>query len=370
MSRPTLVMLAALVVGLGALIRPVAATPGASPAILIGLQAPMSGPLAKQGQDLEAAVRMALAEDAASGKQPSIGLRVADDKGDPREGVLAARQLLASGVVGVVGPWNSGVTLPVTAEVYGPAGLAVLTMSTNPRITERGLRQVFRVIGRDDRQGRIAATEALKLGCRSAVVLDNRAAYGKGLADAFARAFAAGGGTVRLRESVTSGDTDHSPLLARIRSLHPDLLYLGSEYQDAGPLARQWRKLGGGKTRLFAGDAVRDPLFIRLAGASAAEGTLVTFPEPTDPRFEERLRARGREPGAFSGHAYDAARLLIHAIRKAGPGATRQAVARHVGTVSGFRGVTGRIDFDPRGDLNRSGFMLWQVREGRFQVLR
>lgn len=368
MSRPFLAMLVASFTILAAL-HASSLQARAGGGLLLGLQAPMTGPLAKQGKDLEAAVRMALDEDAAAGGTPSIGLRVADDKGDAREGLLAARQLVAAGVLGVVGPWNSGVTLPVTAEVYGPAGVAVLTMSTHPRITERGLRNVFRVIGRDDRQGRIAATEALKLGCRTAVVLDNRAAYGKGLADAFAAAFVAGGGTVRLRESLTSGDTDHTPLLTRARRVAPDLLYIGAEYQDAGPIARQWRRLGGGKTRLMGGDAIRDPLFVRLAGGAAAEGMIVTFPEPADARFELRLRQRGVEPGAFSGHAYDAARLLIGAIRGGGT-VDRAAVVRRVAAVTTYRGATGRIAFDSRGDLLRSGFALWQVRQGQFQVTR
>lgn len=345
----------------------------ASPRVVtLGLQAPFSGPLSKQGRDLEAAVRMAIDEANAETRPgtPIFVLRRGDDKGDPREGLLAARHLLASGVAGVVGPWNSGVTLPVVSEVYGPAGLPVLTMSTHPKITERGWSNVFRVIGRDDRQGRIAASEALKLGLRTAVVLDNRGAYGKGLADRFAEAFEAGGGRVLSRESFATGEADRGPLLARARALGPRLLYLACEYQDAGPLVRQWRRLGTASTRVLAGDAVCDPLFVRLAGTKAAEGTMLTFPEPADARFEARLRNRGVTPGAFSGHAYDAARLLIEAIRSAGPGAGRKAVVARLAAVRDHRGATGLISFDAKGDLRRAGFALWQVRDGRFQVLR
>ncbi|MBM3276210.1 MAG: branched-chain amino acid ABC transporter substrate-binding protein, partial [Candidatus Sericytochromatia bacterium] len=245
----------------------------AAAAVKIGVQGPMTGALAKQGQDMLNATRMAVEEVNAKGgvKGAKVEIAVGDDKGDPREGLLAARHLATSEVLGVVGPYNSGVTIPVTAEVYGPAGISVLTVATNPRVTERGLKTVFRVIGRDDQQGGIAAAQARKFSAARAAVLHNKNAYGQGLADEFSKAFKHLGGELVFSDGVATGEKDYRPTLTRLRQSKPDLLFFGGEYQDAGPLVRQARELGI-KARFMSGDATLDPTFVTLAGSKAAEG--------------------------------------------------------------------------------------------------
>ncbi len=331
--------------------------------IRIGVEGPMTGALAKQGQDMLNATRLAV-EEAASKGGPKVEILVGDDKGDPKEGILAARQLAGAGVLGVVGPYNSGVTIPVTAEVYGPAGISVLTVATNPRVTERGLRTVFRVIGRDDQQGRIAAGRSRKLGLRTAAILHNKNAYGQGLATEFATAFQIGGGQVVFTDGVASGEKDFSPTLTRLRQSNPDLLFFGGEYQDAGPVLRQARNLGI-KARFLSGDATLDPTFVKLAGAKAAEGAMVTFPAPASKDFQKRYARKYGEPGPYSGYAYDAARILLAAIGRAGK-AEPKAVAAEIARTKAFPGVTGSITFDRKGDLTRAGFILWEVKGGKW----
>ncbi|MBM3268997.1 MAG: branched-chain amino acid ABC transporter substrate-binding protein [Candidatus Sericytochromatia bacterium] len=329
----------------------------------IGMQGPMTGSLAKQGQDMRNATRLAVDEAKAAGG-PAAEILVGDDKGDPREGILAARHLVTSGVLGVVGPYNSGVTIPVTAEVYAPAWVPVLTVSTNPRVTDRGLKTVFRVIGRDDQQGLIAARESRKLGARTAAVLHNKNAYGQGLATEFRKAFEAAGGQVLFFDGVASGEKDFSATLTRLRAGKPDLLYFGGEYQDAGPLLRQARNLGI-KARFLAGDATLDPTFVSLAGAKAAEGAMVTFPAPAAADFDRRYTAKFGPPGPYSGYAYDAARILLAAIKRARTPAPRE-VAQEIARTRDFPGVTGKISFDAKGDLTRAGFILWEVKGGKW----
>ncbi len=339
------------------------ALPGsAAGAIRVGVQGPMTGSLAKQGQDMQDATRLAVDEVNAKGgiKGRKVEMVAGDDKGDPREGILAARHLASSGVVGVVGPYNSGVTIPVTAEVYNPAGIAILTVATNPKVTERGLDTVFRVIGRDDQQGKISALHMKTLGFKRAAVLHNKNAYGQGLATEFAGAFKGMGGKVVFMDGIASGEKDFTPTLTRLKQEHPDLLFFGGEYQDAGPLLRQARKLGIA-ARFLSGDATMDPTFITLAGSKAAEGAMVTFPAPASRTFQDRYRKRFGEPGPYSGYAYDGARILLAAIARA-PTPAPRAIAREIARTKNFPGVTGAITFDKKGDLTRAAFILWEVK--------
>lgn len=338
----------------------------AAEALRIGVQGPMTGALAKQGKDMLNAARLAVDEINARGgiRGKKVEIVTGDDKGEPREGILAARHLASSGVLGVVGPYNSGVAIPVTAEVYNPAGISVLTVATNPRVTDRGLPTVFRVIGRDDQQGAIAAREMRRLGSSRAAVLHNKNAYGQGLATEFADAFKASGGQIVFLDGVTSGEKDFTPTLTRLKQTNPDLLFFGGEYQDAGPLLKQARKTGI-KARFMSGDATLDPTFVALAGSRAAEGAMVTFPPPASRTFQQHYRQRFGEPGPYSGYAYDGARILLDAIRRA-PSADARAVSREIARTRNFLGVTGSISFDRKGDLTRAGFILWEVEGGKW----
>jgi ABC-type branched-subunit amino acid transport system substrate-binding protein len=242
--------------------------------------------------------------------------------------------------------------------------VSVLTVATNPRVTDRGLTTVFRVIGRDDQQGRIAATHARARGYRRAAILHNKNAYGQGLATEFQSAFASQGGQAVFVDGITSGEKDFTPTLTRLRQENADLLFFGGEYQDAGPLLRQARKLGIA-ARFLSGDAAMDPTFISLAGHKAAEGALVTFPAPAAPAFQSKYRKRHGEPGPYSGYAYDAAKILLSAIATAGRDEPR-AVSAQIARTKAFAGVTGAITFDSKGDLTRAGFILWEVTGGKW----
>lgn len=357
----------------GALAISLAVPAGAAGSIKIGVAAPITGPIAKMGTDIRNGVELAVQDQNARGGVlgQKVELVVGDDKADPREGITVANKLVQSGVLGVIGHLNSGISIPASKEVYAPAKVVMITpASTNPELTERGLKNVFRCIGRDDQQGKDAAEFALKAGYRSAVILHNKNAYGQGLAEVFRDHFRKGGGNVLMYDGIQTGDKDFSAILTRVRSRKPDLVFFGGEYQDGGLLVQQSRKVGL-KAPFMGGDGLFDPLFIKLAGKKAAEGALVTFP-PFDRagRFAQAYQAKfGSEPGAYSGYSYDAAMILMDAIRRAGK-ADRSAVITQVARTKNFKGVTGTITFNAKGDQPTFKFGVWRVQNGDFNLVR
>ncbi|MBM3270825.1 MAG: branched-chain amino acid ABC transporter substrate-binding protein [Candidatus Sericytochromatia bacterium] len=345
----------------------------AADAIKIGVASPITGALAKMGADIrngaELAVQEANARGGVLGKK--VELVVGDDKGDPREGITVANKLVQSGVVGVVGHLNSGISIPTSKEVYAPAKVTMISpASTNPELTQRGLKNVFRTIGRDDQQGKDAAEYAMKAGFKTVVVLHNKNAYGQGLAEVFKANFERLGGKVLMLDGIQTGDKDFTPVLTRVRAKGPDLVFFGGEYQDGGLLVGQARKVGL-KAPFMGGDGLFDPLFIKLAGKKASEGAIVTFP-PFDRAgsFATTYKAKyGSEPGAYSGYSYDAARVLLDAVKRAGK-ADRAAVMAQVSRTKGFKGVTGTITFNGQGDQPGFKFGIWKVQSGNFELVK
>lgn len=338
--------------------------------IKIGVGAPLTGPNAKPGQDILNGVKLAVDEKNASGgiggKQ--IELLEADDRSDPREGINAANKLVNSGAVGVIGHYNSGVSIPASAEVYEKSQVVEITPgSTNPQFTERGLKWVFRTIGRDDQQGQVGAAFALAHKLKNVVVIHNKGAYGQGLAEEFKKNLEAGGGKTLLFDSVNKDDKDFSPILTKIKTLKPDLIFYGGEYQDGALFSRQSKQVGI-KAPIMGGDALYDKDYIKLTGPDYAAGNFVTFSTGNQSaEFQKNYTAKFGELGPYSAYSYDAAKILIAAIETAGaddPEKLRDAVA----ATKNFPGVTGSISFDPKGDLTQAGFSVWEVAKGDFAI--
>jgi branched-chain amino acid transport system substrate-binding protein len=345
----------------------------AGDAIKIGVASPMTGALAKMGTDIRNGAEMAVQE--VNAKGGVLGRRIeliaGDDKGDPREGITVANKLVQSGVVGVVGHLNSGISIPTSKEVYAPAKVTMISpASTNPELTRRGLKNVFRTIGRDDQQGKDAADYARKAGFKTAIILHNKNAYGQGLAEVFRANFERGGGRVLMFDGIQTGDKDFTPVLTRVKAKNPDLLFFGGEYQDGGLLCAQTRKTGL-KAPFMGGDGLFDPLFIKLAGKRASEGVIVTFP-PFDKAgtFAKTYKSKyGSEPGAYSGYSYDATKVLLDAIRRAGK-PDRSAVMAQVAKTKGFKGVTGTITFNAQGDQPGFKFGIWKIHASEFELVK
>jgi branched-chain amino acid transport system substrate-binding protein len=338
--------------------------------VKIGIAGPMTGDQAKMGMDFKNGVLLAVEE--WNGKGGVLGKKievlVGDDQHDPKQAVSIANKMINDGVVGVVGHFNSSCSIPAS-DVYNRAGIPMITPgSTNPQLTERGYKGVFRVCGRDDQQGRTAAEFAVDyLKLKRVAVLHDKTTYGQGLADEF-RKFVGDKVEVVYYGGIVQGNQDFKMVLTTIKSRNPELIFFGGIYPEAGLLVKEARELGM-NVKFMSGDGTIDPKFIEIAGASSAEGTFLTFsPDPqnipTAKGFISKYRSEYGEIGPYSIYAYDAANILLIAINAAGSN-DGKAIIDKLHSME-FDVALGKIRFDAKGDVTVSPYVVWVTRDGKF----
>ncbi len=339
-------------------------------AVIIGVAGPMTGDQSKMGIDLKNGVTLAVDEWNARGGVlgKKIVLQIEDDQHDPKQAVSVANKLVHSGAVGVIGHWNSSSSIPASG-VYHQAGIVMITpASTNPQLTEQGYPDVFRVCGRDDQQGRVAAEFTLtKLKAKRIGILHDKTTYGQGLADEYKKALG-DRATVVYFAGITQGDKDFRGILTTLKGTTPDLLFFGGIYPEAGLLITQARELGLAAP-MMSGDGTIDQKFVEIAGA-AAEGTYLTFsPDPQNipfaKTFLENYHRRFGQHGPYSIYAYDATNILLEGIAKAGT-TQGEGLARAIRALD-YHGALGNIRFDPKGDVLESPYIVWVTRNGAFE---
>ena len=351
-----------------------AASVHAQPVVRIGFASPLTGPQAHYGKDNLNGARMAIDElNAATptigGKAVKLELVAEDDQADPKTGTIVAQRLVDAGIRGMVGHFNSGVTLPAS-RIYHDAGVPQLSVSTNPKYTRQGYATAFRLMADDDKQGAALGRYAVRrLGLKRLAIVDDRTAYGQGLADAFAASVKSAGGQLVKREYVSDKDFDFRAVLTLLKSANPQAVFFAGYDAQAGPLARQMKELGFNAV-LLGGETMNTAKFLELAGA-AAEGHIASTPgaalakRPQGKAFAERYRSRYRQDiGLYAPYFYDGVRVLVAAMQKAGsadPAKYRTELAR-----IRHEGVTGEIAFDARGDLATSELSIFRVRDGRW----
>jgi branched-chain amino acid transport system substrate-binding protein len=333
--------------------------------IPIGAAAPLTGPNLWVGEDTKRGIEMSAADLNAAGGVLGEPLRLlfADDYCDPEQAAVAANTLVAAGVVVVVGHPCSGAAIPA-AEVYEAAGVPVISSgATNSKLTGSGRRNVFRVVGRDDRQGALAGDYlADQWGDRRIAIVHDGQAYGQGLAEETKRRLNERGVEEALYEVVTPGDADYSELVAKMQAAGIDVLYFGGYAPEAGLILHQAHDLGD-DLRLVGGDGLASGDFWLLTG-DAGEGTLITFfPDPrTNPAAApvvERFRAEGVEPKGQTLYAYAAVQVWAQAAEAAGRvdgGAVIEARRDRR-----FDTVLGSIGFDDKGDVTGIEPFAWYV---------
>ena len=342
-------------------------------AIKIGTLVPLSGDNTNSGTDILNAAKLAADDINAAGGVLGRPVEIvsADDGCDPQTGTAAAQKLLVSGIVGVAGGYCSGAAIPETA-VFDPTGIPfIAAASTNPNLTERGLRTVFRTVGRDDQQGAFAARFLAGPGAvRKLAILHDNTTYSKGLAEQTraANTDLKLGMEVVLYDAITPGERDYTSPLTKVKGSGADTLYFTGYLAEAGLIVRQARELGL-PLQLAGGDATNDPTVIQTAGA-AAEGFIATtapLPEflPAAAVFTRAYAERyGRAPGPYSVYEYDAVNVLADAIRRAGSTKPRDIVEALRATR--HSGVTGEIAFDEKGDRQKAIYVSAVVRAGKF----
>ncbi len=342
----------------------------ASAEVPIATVGPMTGQYAKFGEQMKRGAEMAVADINAAGGTlgEPLALEVGDDACDPKQAVAVANQLVNKGVVFVAGHFCSGSSIPAS-DVYAEEGVLMISpASTNPKLTDRGLPNVFRVAGRDDQQGQVAADFVVdnKIGERIAILHD-KTAYGKGLADEFRKRLNERGVKEVLYEAITAGEKDFSALITKLKDLNVDLIYLGGYHTEAGLIIRQAREQGL-QARLMSGDALVTDEFWQITGA-AGEGTLMTFsPDPRkNPAAKEvvqRFLDQGYDPEGYTLYTYAAIQIFDQAAEKAGSTALDKLLPVLHSTE--FDTVIGKIKFDQKGDVLGSNYVVYIWTDGKY----
>jgi len=352
-------------------------TPAGPEVIRIGSVAPLTGPQTHIGKDNENGARLAVDEINAQGlelggKKVKLELLGEDDQAEPKTATIVAQKLVDAGVVAVIGHLNSGTTIPAS-KIYHDAGIPQISPSaTAVAYTAQGYKTAFRVMANDAQQGKALGQYAVgKLGAKKIAIIDDRTAYGQGLADEFEKAAKAAGGEVVAREFTNDKATDFTAILTSIKGKNPDLVFFGGMDPQGGPMAKQMKRLGL-KATLLGGDGLQNANFIKLAGADA-EGVVASSPGlpidsmPGGAAFREDFEAKYGVIQVYAPYAYDAVYVLVAAMMRANSAEPAKVLAELPRT--DHQGVTGPIRFDAKGDTLDGAVTLYRVKDGAWQAL-
>jgi branched-chain amino acid transport system substrate-binding protein len=341
--------------------------------ITIALVGPITGANAAFGEQMqhgaEAAVKAINAKGGVMGKK--FNLLVGDDACDPKQAVSVANQMAGKKVVAIIGHFCSGSSIPAS-NVYAEEGILQITpASTNPQFTERGLTNVFRTCGRDDQQGKVGAEYIAKnFKGKPVAVVDDKSAYGKGLADEARKNLKALGVAVTLDEQINAGEKDFSALVAKMKQANVAVVYFGGYQVEAGLITRQARSAGL-QAQIMAGDALATKEFWQIAGP-AGEGFIFTngpdtrtLPSAKDAVAE--FRKGGYEPEGYTLYTYAAVQALAQAIEKSK--STKLADLTKALHANKFDTVNGQIGFDQKGDLVGAGYVFFKWHDGDYKQM-
>jgi len=347
---------------------------GSGTEVKIGHVGPLTGGIAHLGKDNENGARLAVEEANAAkvkidGKEVKFTLVAEDDQADPKVGTTVAQKMVDAKVAGVVGHLNSGTSIPAS-PIYNQAGIPVISGSaTNPKLTEQGFKTQFRVVGRDDQQGpAIASYLATNNKPQTVAVIDDATAYGEGIANEVEKTLKAAKITVLPREKGTDKTTDWKAILTKLRGRNPDAVFYGGMDATGGPLLKQGRELGIKAVFSFGDGACTDEM-AKLAG-EAAEGMLCSQaglpPQAADKKFLDAYKKKfNADPILYSPFTYDAANMLIQAMQKANSSDPKKYLPELAKL--DFKGVTGNIAFDNKGDRKDAEMTIFTMKGGKIE---
>jgi branched-chain amino acid transport system substrate-binding protein len=365
--KTTILAITAVAMGL------INATP-ATAEIAVAVAGPVTGQYASFGEQMKKGAEMAVADLNKAGGLlgQKLRLEVGDDACDPKQAVAVANQLASKGVKFVAGHFCSGSSIPAS-NVYAEEDIIQISpASTNPKLTERGLANVFRTCGRDDQQGLVAGNFLARQfkGLKVAVIHD-KTAYGKGLADETKKTIEKLGMKPAMNAAFTAGEKDYTALITKLKAAQIDVLYVGGYHTEAGLMVRQMRQQGM-KTVLVSGDALVTQEYWQITG-KAGEGTLMTF--SPDPRknpvalpLVKRFRAAGYEPEGYTLYSYGAVQAWAESVRRAKSLDTAKVIAQL--RKGSFETVLGEIGFDPKGDVTAPGYVVYEWKDGKYDYFK
>jgi branched-chain amino acid transport system substrate-binding protein len=344
--------------------------------------AAVTGPVSYFGKDDENGARMAIDDlnrrgVTIGGRKVRFELLAEDDAGEPKQATAVAQKLVDAHVNGVIGHETSGTSIPAS-KIYHDAGIPQISpAATSPQYTAQGFNTTFRVVSNDTQLGRALGRYAVKaMGAKRVVVIDDRTAYGQGLVGEFSKGLKAQGAQVVDREFTTDKATDFAAILTKARASHPDVLFFGGMSAVAGPMLRQMKQLGMGGLKLVGGDGICADELATLAQGAMADGQVVCAEaggvdaagQAALARFKAEYRKRfGIDVQIYAPYVYDAVMAMVAAMQKAGsaqPAKYLPELARIE-----YRGITGTIAFDARGDIRDGTLTLYTFDNGHRRAL-
>jgi branched-chain amino acid transport system substrate-binding protein len=344
--------------------------------VKIGHVAPMSGAQAHYGKDNENGVRMAI-EDlntqniVIGGKKIKFEIQAEDDAADPKQGTAAAQKLCDAKVAGVVGHLNSGTTIPAS-KVYNDCGIPHVTgAATNPGLTKPGYKTTYRIIANDNALGAGLAFYAAELKLKKVAIIDDRTAYGQGVAEVFKRTALSKGMTVVDEQFTTDKATDFMAILTAIKAKAPDAIFYGGMDAQGGAMLRQMEQLGLGNVKYFGGDGICTSEIAKIAAGAktlnnvvCAEGGASLAKMPGGTAWKAKYDTK--YPGQFqvySPYTYDATFVLVDAMKRANSVDPKVYTAKLADT--NYKGVTTTIAFEPNGELKNPAITLYVYKDGK-----
>jgi branched-chain amino acid transport system substrate-binding protein len=347
------------------------ATAPAQAQIHIAAAGPMTGEYAAFGEQMKTGAQQAVADLNKAGGVlgQQLVLDVGDDACDPKQAVSVANQLASKGVKFVAGHYCSGSSIPAS-KVYAEEGILQISPgSTNPKYTDEGSWNTFRVCGRDDEQGKVAGEYlASHFKNEKIAILNDNSAYGKGLADETQKALHAAGGQEVLAAAYTPGEKDYSSLVSRLKQAGVTVIYVGGYHTEAGLIIRQAKEQGM-KATLVGGDALVTSEFWQIAGDAGA-GTLMTFaPDPRLMKSAEDVvkafKAKNVDPEGYVLYTYAAIQVWADAAKKVGSTDPKK-IAAALKASGNWPSVLGPISFDQKGDTTGGGYVFYVWKNGSY----
>ena len=341
--------------------------------VKIGHTGPLSGANAFAGKDNENGVRLAVEELNAKkltigGKQIKFELLSEDDQCDPKSGVNVAHKFVDAGVKFVMGPYCSGVAIPAS-RVYSEAGVMMSTVGTNPKVTQSGYKNLYRIIASDSQLGSgMAVYAANVLKAKTVGVIDDRTAFGQGLAEEFIKVAKKSGMKVLGQEFTTDKATDFNSILTSLKGKKVDVIFFGGYAPQGAPMARQMKQLGM-NVKLMGGDTLCSPEMGKLGGDAVGENVLcaqggtVLDKVSSGPAFKAKYKKRfNQDPDAYAASFYDQLMFIGEAMQKA-KSVEPAKVGAELYKMS-YKGVAGTYSYDDKGNMKQSPVTVYTFKNG------
>ncbi len=341
--------------------------------VKVALVAPLTGDISAHGQGMKRAAQMAVNEANAANRFTQYRLEFAafDDRGDPKEAVTVANQIISDPtIIGVVGHLNSGCSIPAS-QVYAKRNVVMITpASTNPKLTQQGLKNVFRLCTTDDVQGPFAAdfvVDSLKLA--KVAIIHDKTAYGLGLAEQFRNRFESRSGPALSFDGIDVGEKDYKALITKIKSTGPDIIYFGGMHPECGLITKQAKELGLA-VPVFSGDGVLTPEYVTIGGP-ATEGDMSSMtglpPEklPAAQKFIDDYKRLypNDDMQPYDPYTYESVMIILEALEKVGT--DRDKLIQYIAGVN-YKGILGESSFDEIGDTRNKTITIYRVTNGKF----